>query len=101
MKHQHQDLPLNGARLALEPVRDKDLVLVVGVTKGEDVGTLHGLVKVSKDVVNDYNGLLGVKRTGDVLSSTMLAISPSLLHRGSHTSLVATNLLVGSLGLVS
>lgn len=70
LKPQPQNLPLNGAGLALEPVRDKDLVLVVGVAEGEDVGALQGLVKVSKDVVDDYDGLLGVERTGDVLSST-------------------------------
>ena len=40
-------------RLAVEEVRDEDLVLVGGVGVGEDVGALEGLGGVTEDVVDD------------------------------------------------
>jgi hypothetical protein len=61
-----KNLLFNRAWLALEPVGHEYLVLLVVVAKGEDVGTLHGLVKVAKDVINDDNGLGGVGGAGDI-----------------------------------
>lgn len=57
--------PLNGARLALEPVRDEDLVLLPGAGR-EDVGALDSLVKVAKNVVDDDDSLGGVGRASHV-----------------------------------
>jgi hypothetical protein len=61
-----ENVHLNGARLALEPVGHVNLVLLLLVAVGENVGTLESLVKVAKDVVDDDNGLCGVRGAGDV-----------------------------------
>lgn len=53
------DLPLDGAWLALEPIRHEDLVLL-GVAMGENIGALNRLVEVAKDVVDDNDTLGGV-----------------------------------------
>lgn len=58
-------VPLNGARVSLEPVGDEDLVLLF-VAEGEDIGTLNGLVEVAENVVDDDNGLGCVGRAGHV-----------------------------------
>ena len=60
-----RDIPLNGARLPFEPVRDEHLVLL-GIARREDIGALDGLVEVAKDVVDDNNSLGGVGRAGCV-----------------------------------
>jgi hypothetical protein len=60
-----KDLPLNGARLAVEPVRHKDLVLLV-VARSEDIGALNRLVEIAKNVVDDDNPLGGIGRAGRV-----------------------------------
>lgn len=57
--------PANGARLALEPVRNEDLVLLL-MAGGQDVGALHGLVEVAEDVVDDDDALGGVRRAGHI-----------------------------------
>lgn len=60
------DSHLDGAGVPVEQVGHVDLVLLVLVAVGEDVGALDGLLKVAKDVVDDDNGLVGVGGTGDV-----------------------------------
>ncbi len=69
-----QNIPLDGARLALEPVRDKDLVLLV-VAGGEDIGALDGLVKVAEDVVDDDNSFGGIGRAGDIYRESKASAS--------------------------
>lgn len=58
-------VPLNGARLALEPIGHEHLVLGV-VAGGQDVGALDGLVEVAEDVVDDNNALGGIVGAGDI-----------------------------------
>lgn len=59
-------LHLDRARLALEPVRHIDLVLLVVIAVGENIGALDGLVKVSEDVVDNDNSLGCIGRAGDI-----------------------------------
>ena len=61
-----QNSHLNGAGLAVEPVGHEDLVLVVVVAGGEDVGALDGLVEEAEDVEDDDDGLGGVLGAGDI-----------------------------------
>lgn len=68
-------VPLNGARLAFEPIGHEHLVLGVVVAGGQDVGTLNGLVEVAKDVVDDDDALGRLIRAGDIgLQAIVLAI---------------------------
>lgn len=60
------NLLLNGAGLALEPVGHEHLILLMFVAEGEDVGTLDGLVKVAKDVIDNDNGLGSVGGASDI-----------------------------------
>lgn len=59
-------LHLNGAWAALEPVRNENLVLLVSVAKGKNIGALESLIEVAKDVVDHDNGLLGVYGASDI-----------------------------------
>lgn len=52
--------------VALEEVRHEDLVLVVLVGVGEDVGALEGLRAEAEDVVDDEDGRGGGGGTGGV-----------------------------------
>lgn len=45
-----------GKGFAVKEVRHEDLILVVLVCMGEDVGSLEGLWAITKDVVDDENG---------------------------------------------
>lgn len=54
------DSPFDIRRATLEPVGDEDLALVVCVAVSQDVGTLEGLFKVAKDVVDDQKDLGGI-----------------------------------------
>ena len=65
MEEARLNLPLNRARLALEPVGDEDTVLL-GVAGGQDVGALDGLVEVAEDVVDQNDALGGILGTSDV-----------------------------------
>ena len=68
-------VPLNGARLALEPVGHEYLVLGVVVAGGQNVGALDGLVEVAEDVVDDHNTLGGIIGAGDIgLQAIVLAV---------------------------
>jgi hypothetical protein len=60
-------LPLDGHGAALKPIRDEDLVLVVVVTAGENIGPLDGLVKIAEDVVDDDDSLGRILGAGDIL----------------------------------
>lgn len=51
-------LHVKSRRLPAEPIRNDDLVRLVAVADGEDVGTLEGLVRVAEDVV-DVDDTLG------------------------------------------
>lgn len=57
----HMHSPLNRGRIALEPVRDKDFVLLV-LAGRKDVGALDCLLEVTEDVVDDDDSLGGVGR---------------------------------------
>lgn len=57
---------LDRARLALEPVRNKDLVLLVIITVRKDICALDSLVEVAEDVVDDENGLGSILGTSNV-----------------------------------
>lgn len=59
-------VPFDGARLSLEPVGNQDLVFLVLVAGREDIGALDGLLKEAEDVVDDYNPLGGIFRSGDI-----------------------------------
>ena len=52
--------------VALEEIRDEDLVLVMFIRGGEDVGALDGLVEEAEDVVDVEEGFGGVCWTGDI-----------------------------------
>jgi hypothetical protein len=60
-------LHLNGAGLALEPVRHVNLVLLVVVAVCQNISTLESLVEVAEDVVDDDNGLCSFLGASDVL----------------------------------
>ena len=67
-------VPLDGARLALEPVGHEHLVLGL-VAGGQDVGALDSLVEVAEDVVDDHDALGGIIGAGDIgLQAIVLAI---------------------------
>lgn len=66
---QTQNVPLNGSRASLEPIWNENLVFVLRVAVSQDVRTLKGLLKVAEDVVDDQNGLGGIRRTGDVYAA--------------------------------
>lgn len=57
---------LNGAWAALEPVRDKDLVLLMSVAESENISSLKSLFKVAKDVVDYDNGLFRIDGASDI-----------------------------------
>jgi hypothetical protein len=59
-------IPRNVGGLALEEVGHEDLVRVVGVGVGEDVGALERLVEEAEDVVDDEDTLLCVFGAGSV-----------------------------------
>jgi hypothetical protein len=61
-----QNSHLNGAGLSLEPIRDVDLVLLMGIAKGEDIRALKSLVKVAEDIEDDDDCLVGIGRASDV-----------------------------------
>ena len=63
-------IPLNGHGLVIKPVGDEDLVLVVLVAGGQDVGALDRLGKVAKDVKDEEDALCGVGRASHVFAST-------------------------------
>lgn len=52
-------VPGNVCRVALKPVGHEDLVLLVLIRGGEDIGTLESLGEEAKDVIDDQNALFG------------------------------------------
>jgi hypothetical protein len=62
-------VPRDVGRLALEEIRHEDLVRVVGVGVGEDVGALQRLVEEAEDIVDDEDALLCVFGAGGVWGS--------------------------------
>lgn len=52
-------VPGNVCWVALKPVGHEDLVLLVLVRGGEDIGTLESLREEAEDVVDDQNALFG------------------------------------------
>jgi hypothetical protein len=61
-----ENVPGDISRVPFEPIRHKDLVLVVLVRGREDISSLEGLREVAKDIVDVKNGLRGVYWAGDV-----------------------------------
>jgi hypothetical protein len=61
-----EKVPGDISRVPFEPIRHKDLVLVVLVRGREDISSLEGLREVAKDIVDVKNGLRGVYWAGDV-----------------------------------
>lgn len=59
-------VPGNVRRLAFEEVRHEDLVGVLRVGEGEDVGALQSLREEAEDVVDDQEGAFGVGGAGGV-----------------------------------
>lgn len=59
-------LPLDGARLSLEPVRNENLVLVVFVASSKNIGTLQCLAEEAENVVDGYDALSSLCRSSDV-----------------------------------
>lgn len=100
------DAPLDGAGLALEPVRDEHAVLL-GSGGGHDVGALEGLLEEAEDVEDDEDALLGVGGAGGVCGGGLSesgegtwASSSSRLGR-ARTGLEAAEVFVAALGLVA
>lgn len=60
------DVHIVFSRHAVEPVRDEDLVLLVAIGDGEDVGALNSLVAVGKDVIHIDDTLGGIVGTSGV-----------------------------------
>lgn len=58
--------PLDGAGLALEPIGHHNLVLLMVIGAGQDIGALYGLREVAEDIVNDEDALGCVLRASDV-----------------------------------
>lgn len=80
-------------------------MLVVGVR--QNVGALKSLLKVAENVVDDDNGLGSVAGTSDVCEGRKRKLVSRLVFAlkgqqgGELTGLVASNILVGALGLVA
>ena len=60
------NLHLKRRGLAGKPVRHQDLVLLVAVGDGQDVGALERLVLVAKDIVDVDDALRGIIGAGGV-----------------------------------
>lgn len=73
--------PRNVGVLAEEEIRREDLVLLLRVAVGEQVGALHRLRAVAEDVVDDENGFLGRSRARLVCIGSISGLR--LLARGS------------------
>lgn len=94
------NLPLNWARVALEPVRHKHLVFVVLVAGGQDIGALDSLVEITEDVKHGDDALGGVGRPSNICIGHWLA-EEMAGRRVMLTSLHASKLLVRALGSIS
>lgn len=102
--HSHFDW----ARLAAEPIRHEDLVLLLVVCRAEDVGPLQRLREVAEDIEDAQYTLCGLGRPGDVYGGVLAASPPPrnpLRGRGQgrakRTGLEAADLLVCPLGVVA
>lgn len=65
LKKRAIDLPLSRTWISLEPVRHKHFVFVTA-TGSENVGSLNGLVDISKNIKHGDNTLGRVRSSGDV-----------------------------------
>lgn len=62
MKH----LPLSWDRVAFEPIRDENFVLLILIAGGQNIGALKSLIEVSEDVEYRDETLGGVSRTNNI-----------------------------------
>jgi hypothetical protein len=60
------NVPLDRARLAIEPIGHEDLVFLMIVAVCEDIGALKRLGKVTKYIKDEDDGFRGVIGTGDI-----------------------------------
>lgn len=83
-------IPFRRARSAIKPIRNKDLVLLVIVAGGKNIGSLQGLRKVSENVEHSDDAFGRILWASDVwtsksptksgLSMTHDALSLTILH---------------------
>ena len=75
--NQSRYIPINGRRAAFKPIGHENLVL--GDTRGgHDVRALDSLREVSKNVIDDHNGLCGLVLAGHVWSREVGLMSISI-----------------------
>lgn len=66
IRYVSNNVPANTGRVALEPIGNQNLVLVLIVAVSQDISTLESLFKIAKDVVDDDNSPRRIRRTSDV-----------------------------------
>ena len=76
-RNQSRYIPTNGCRAAFKPVGHDNLVLG-GTRGGHDVRALDSLREVSKNVIDDHNGLCGLVLAGHVWSREVGLMSISI-----------------------
>lgn len=59
-------IPFDRAWLSLEPVGDENLMLLIDVTRCQNIGTLECLVEVTENIVDDYDALFGISWASNI-----------------------------------
>ena len=79
-------VPGDVCRLALKPIRDEDLVVMVFARGSQDISSLDGLREVAKDIINVQDSFRGSGWASDILFVFVLALKAQFTRGGSYKS---------------